>query len=251
MEFAGIIAEYDPFHNGHAQQLRMLRAAGVETIAVCMSNGAVQRGGFPLLPGPVRVRAALQAGADIVVALPAPYACLGAEGFAAAGVALLTALGCDVLAFGAEDPDADRLMQAAQLVDSKETVPFAAPFSGSGKTVRRGAGSGGRGSATRHGTAAQPAKQYSWCGILQGNSSPGQPHAAVPAAASGRRTQHRADRYSAGQKGGIRQLSPGTGPGAPGWNLRLSMFPARRQNSTVPQRNAGNCWTRTSFRLRC
>ena len=133
MEFAGIIAEYDPFHNGHAQQLRMLRAAGVETIAVCMSNGAVQRGGFPLLPGPVRVRAALQAGADIVVALPAPYACLGAEGFAAAGVALLTALGCDVLAFGAEDPDADILMQAAELVDSKELSHLLPRFLGQGK----------------------------------------------------------------------------------------------------------------------
>ena len=116
MEFAGIIAEYDPFHNGHARQLRMLRAAGAHKIAVCMSHAAVQRGSFPVLPGPVRVRAALQAGADIVVALPAPYACLGAEGFAAAGVALLTALGCDTLAFGAETPDADLLLQAAGLV---------------------------------------------------------------------------------------------------------------------------------------
>ena len=120
MEFAGIIAEYDPFHNGHAQQLRMLRAAGVQKIAVCMSNGATQRGGVPMLPGPVRVQAALQAGADLVVALPAPYACLGAEGFAAAGVALLSALGCDTLAFGAETPDAQALLEAASLVDSPE-----------------------------------------------------------------------------------------------------------------------------------
>ena len=72
MEFAGIIAEYDPFHNGHAAQLQMLRAQGVGRIAVCISAAAVQRGGFPLLPEPVRVQAALQAGADLVAALPAP-----------------------------------------------------------------------------------------------------------------------------------------------------------------------------------
>lgn len=116
MKFAGIITEYDPFHNGHAAQLRMLRERGAETIAVCMSSGAVQRGGVPLYPESVRVRAALLGGADLVVALPAPYANSGAEAFAAAGVAILTALGCDTLAFGAEDPDAARLMHAAELL---------------------------------------------------------------------------------------------------------------------------------------
>lgn len=118
MEFAGIIAEYDPFHNGHAEQIRMLRAKGAGKIAVCMSDGATQRGGIPLLPSRVRVEAALAAGADLVLGLPAPYACLGAEGFAAAGVSQLTALGCDTLAFGAETPDGDLLMRAAELVDS-------------------------------------------------------------------------------------------------------------------------------------
>ena len=72
MDFTGIIAEYDPFHNGHAAQLAAVRAAGAQCIAVCMSSGAVQRGGVPILPESVRVRAALDAGADLVVALPAP-----------------------------------------------------------------------------------------------------------------------------------------------------------------------------------
>lgn len=120
MNFAGIITEYDPFHNGHATQLQMLRARGARTIAVCMSSGAVQRGGMPLYPEPVRVRAALLGGADLVVALPAPYANAGAEAFGAAGVALLTALGCDTLAFGAEDPDAARLMKVAQMLSVPE-----------------------------------------------------------------------------------------------------------------------------------
>ena len=120
MDFTGIIAEYDPFHNGHAAQLAAVRAAGAQRIAVCMSSGAVQRGGVPILPESVRVRAALDAGADLVVALPAPYACATAEQFAAAGVHLLTALGCDTLAFGAETPDAAALLDTARLLDGEE-----------------------------------------------------------------------------------------------------------------------------------
>ena len=120
MDFTGIIAEYDPFHNGHAAQIAAVRAAGAQCIAVCMSSGAVQRGGVPILPERVRVQAALAAGADIVIALPAPYACATAEQFAAAGVHLLAALGCDTLAFGAETPDAAALLDTARLLDGEE-----------------------------------------------------------------------------------------------------------------------------------
>lgn len=120
MNFVGVIAEYDPFHNGHAAQLTLLREQGAGTIAVCLSAGATQRGSFPTWPEPVRVRAALENGADMVIALPAPYACASAEGFAAAGVALLTALGCDTLAFGAEDPDTALLCGTAQNLLSEE-----------------------------------------------------------------------------------------------------------------------------------
>ena len=118
--FVGIIAEYNPFHNGHAAQLAAVRAAGADCIAVAMSAGAVQRGEVPILPESVRVRAALASGADLVAALPAPYACAGAEAFAAAGVRLLAALGCDTLAFGAETPNAALLMDAARLLLSEK-----------------------------------------------------------------------------------------------------------------------------------
>lgn len=124
MQFTGIIAEYDPFHNGHAAQLAAVRAAGAQCIAVCMSSGAVQRGGAPILPEKVRVRAALAAGADIVIALPAPYAASSAEQFAAAGVHLLAALGCDTLAFGAETPDAQALLDAARLLQEEKINTF-------------------------------------------------------------------------------------------------------------------------------
>ena len=151
LKFAGIIAEYDPFHNGHAAQLAAVRAAGADCVAVCLSSGAVQRGSVPILPESVRVRAALGAGADIVIALPAPYACATAEQFAAAGVHLLAALGCDTLAFGAETPDAAALLDAAQLLLSGEInalirkklatgMTYAAARADAAETLRPGMG---------------------------------------------------------------------------------------------------------------
>lgn len=150
MNFVGIIAEYDPFHSGHALQLRMLRQRGASTIAVCMSTGVVQRGGVPILPEAVRVRATLAAGADLVVALPAPYANASAEQFAAAGVHLLAALGCDTLAFGAETPEPAPLQAAAAALCSaafpaalrsqlESGLPFAAARAAAAETLCPGA----------------------------------------------------------------------------------------------------------------
>ena len=119
MKFAGIIAEYDPFHNGHAWQLAQAKALGAQHVAVAMSCGLTQRGALPLLPEAVRVQAALQCGADLIFALPAPCACAGAEAFARAGVRILAAAGCDALVFGAETPDAALLMEAARVLNSE------------------------------------------------------------------------------------------------------------------------------------
>ena len=119
MKFAGIIAEYDPFHNGHAWQLAQAKALGAQHVAVAMSCGLTQRGALPLLPEAVRVRAALECGADLVFALPAPCACSGAEAFARAGVRILAAAGCDTLVFGAETPDTALLMEAARVLNSE------------------------------------------------------------------------------------------------------------------------------------
>ena len=119
-KLAGIIAEYDPFHNGHAWQLQQAKALGAWRVAVAMSCGLTQRGALPLLPESVRVQAALTCGADLVFALPAPYACSGAECFARAGVQLLAAAGCDALVFGAETPDAALLMEAARVLSGAE-----------------------------------------------------------------------------------------------------------------------------------
>ena len=88
-------------------------------MAVAMSCGLTQRGALPLLPEAVRVQAALQCGADLIFALPAPCACAGAEAFARAGVRILAAAGCDALVFGAETPDAALLMEVARVLNSE------------------------------------------------------------------------------------------------------------------------------------
>ncbi|MFI3169743.1 MAG: nucleotidyltransferase family protein [Faecalibacterium sp.] len=120
MKIAGIIAEYDPFHNGHAWQLAAARAAGAQCIVVCLSTAATQRGALPLLSEEARVRAAIGAGADIVLSMPAVYAASGAEQFARAGVAILAAAGCDTLIFGAETPKVEQLMGCARALCSPE-----------------------------------------------------------------------------------------------------------------------------------
>ncbi len=112
----GVICEYDPFHNGHARQLRLVRERfGPECVIVClMSGNYVQRGAPARLDKSVRAHAAVLGGADLVLELPLTYALSSAEGFAR-GVELLSALGCEVLSFGSESGAGQALMEAARL----------------------------------------------------------------------------------------------------------------------------------------
>ena len=124
MRIAGIIAEYNPFHNGHAWQIAQLRRRGFDAVACVCSPGVVQRGAPALLPTPARTAAALAGGADLVLCLPAPYAVLSSEGFAAAGVRLLTALGCvDTLCFGVEAGTAQEIARLAALLEGPTFAP--------------------------------------------------------------------------------------------------------------------------------
>ena len=103
MVVAGIVAEYNPFHNGHAYQIEATRAAGATHIAAVLSGNFVQRGGPACTPKSVRANAAIACGADLVLELPLPYAMATAERFAAGAVGLLGALCCvDVISFGSD-----------------------------------------------------------------------------------------------------------------------------------------------------
>ena len=125
MKICGIVAEFNPFHNGHAHLLRETRnLLGEDTgIVCCMSGNFVQRGQCALIPKHQRAKAALQSGADLVLELPAPYALRSAEGFASSAVAILAALGqVTDLSFGAEDADTDALMELSGLLLEHKTV---------------------------------------------------------------------------------------------------------------------------------
>lgn len=120
MKTAGIIAEYNPFHNGHAYHIaETRRQTGADFCLVVMSGNFVQRGAPALLDKYTRTRMALEAGADLVIELPAVAALSSAESFACGAVTLLASLGAVTdLSFGAEiknDADAALLASAAAL----------------------------------------------------------------------------------------------------------------------------------------
>lgn len=117
---AAIVAEYNPFHWGHAWMIEQLRKEGYGAVVCCMSGAFVQRAEPAWLPTHVRAAAALAGGADLVLRLPVPYATAGAEAFAAAGAGMLAALGCaDVLAFGSEGAETEQLCEVADMLYSE------------------------------------------------------------------------------------------------------------------------------------
>ncbi len=123
MRIAGIIAEYDPFHNGHKAHIDSVRADGATHIATVISGSFTQRGEPALLTKFDRAQMALACGADLVLENPLPFAMAPAERFALSGVSILNALGCvDTLSFGSECGDTAALQELAALID---TAPYA------------------------------------------------------------------------------------------------------------------------------
>lgn len=118
MTVCGIVAEYNPFHAGHAHHLaETRRALGADTAIVCaMSGNFVQRGDLAVMEKYRRAEAAVQCGADLVLETPLSACLWSASGFAFGAVALLDALGCVThLSFGAERADLALLRRAADL----------------------------------------------------------------------------------------------------------------------------------------
>ena len=122
MAVAGVIAEYNPFHRGHAWQLAEIRRRlGPDTkIVVCMSGNFVQRGDFAILNKHSRAEMALRRGADLILELPTPWSAAAAERFAQGGVAVLAATGVVThLAFGCECGALEPLQRIAACLDSE------------------------------------------------------------------------------------------------------------------------------------
>lgn len=115
---AGIICEYNPFHNGHAYLIQRIKEMGATHIIAVMSGNFVQRGDAAILSKWARTRQALLCGADLVVELPLPWAVAGAERFALGGVSILDTMGADCIGFGSECGSIEALSRASEALFS-------------------------------------------------------------------------------------------------------------------------------------
>lgn len=118
MKIVGIIAEYNPFHNGHQYQIQYTKESlGADYVIAAMSSDYVQRGTPALLPKHVRAEMALLGGVDLVLELPVSVSTASAEFFAHGGVNLLSRLGVvDTLCFGSEHASIDLFQKTAQIL---------------------------------------------------------------------------------------------------------------------------------------
>lgn len=121
MKIAGIIAEYNPFHEGHAYQIRCLREQGFDGIVAAMSGNFVQRASTALTDKYRRARGAVASGVDLVLELPLPYAVASAEDFAKGGVRVLSATGIvSALCCGCESGDEKNRLQYEALCSAEK-----------------------------------------------------------------------------------------------------------------------------------
>lgn len=123
MTAVGIVAEYNPFHLGHAWHIAQTRRLlGEDRPVVCVMSGHwVQGADCAISDKWTRTSLALAGGADLVLELPTPWAMASAETFARGAVSILWATGVvDTLSFGSEWGDSSPLRQAAEALDAPD-----------------------------------------------------------------------------------------------------------------------------------
>lgn len=115
MRTCGIIAEYNPFHNGHARQIREAKKkCKCDCMIAVMSGNFVQRGEPAIVDKWKRAECAVRNGIDVVIELPYVYAVQAATGFAHGGITLLKEAGVDFISFGSECGNLENLKEIAE-----------------------------------------------------------------------------------------------------------------------------------------
>ena len=110
MKAIGIIAEYNPFHNGHLYQINKIKEKYKEhAIIVVMSGNFTERGDITIIDKWKRTEVALKNGVDLVIELPFPFATQSADFFAYGGVTLLEYLQVEKIIFGSESDNIEDL----------------------------------------------------------------------------------------------------------------------------------------------
>ena len=118
----GIIAEYNPFHNGHLYHIEeSVKMTGAEVVVAAMSGNFVQRGNMPIADKWDRAEAAVKNGVDLVVEIPTVFACNSAPYFANAAVKILENLGVTWISFGSESGNIENLSHIARVISEGNT----------------------------------------------------------------------------------------------------------------------------------
>ncbi len=121
MKACGIVAEYNPFHKGHAYQIEELRAeSDADVVIAVMSGNFLQRGEPAILDKWTRTQMALAGGVDLVVELPVIWGVQPADFFAKGALEILSALNIDYLSFGTEAGQKSDFLEAASFMLANE-----------------------------------------------------------------------------------------------------------------------------------
>ena len=122
----GIIAEYNPFHNGHLYQIEEAKKqTGAQYVVAVMSGNFTQRGNTSLVNKWAKTKMAIENGVDVVIELPTVYSISSAENFALGAIKILDSLKVvDTLCFGTETSDSAALNNIANVLlnEPKEYV---------------------------------------------------------------------------------------------------------------------------------
>ena len=119
MKSTGIVAEFNPLHNGHVYIMEEARRrTNCDAVVVAMSGNFVQRGEPAILDKWTRTEVALACGADLVIEIPTLFSLGNAGSFANAGVRILEEAGCDSICCGSESGNASLLSETANLIKS-------------------------------------------------------------------------------------------------------------------------------------
>ncbi len=121
MKVCGIVAEYNPFHNGHKYQIEQIRKeTNADVIIAVMSGNFMQRGVPASFDKWARTKMALDGGVDMVIELPTIYSLSSAEFFASGAVSILNSLNCvDYISFGAKTDDLAFLKDIATFLNNE------------------------------------------------------------------------------------------------------------------------------------
>lgn len=126
MKVAAVIAEYNPFHNGHLYHLNETRRSGATHIVAIMSGSFTQRGEPAVFSKYTRASAAVKNGVDLVLELPVRYSLSSAQHFAEGAVSLVKGIGCvDLLSFGCECDNLDDLIYGASVSGREDIISHA------------------------------------------------------------------------------------------------------------------------------